>query len=211
MATLQTRHLLYLGLFALGSLIASGQTVNRAGTKPNPYTLALTTITFPDEGTLRQAIYDTARAQVGIRERTNRNDHPQIARYNRALGLPERAYYCASGLYWCHLRAGVKLPIGSPGSVASWFADARKIVYRRSSRGNQRLGPKPALMDGVSLFASHIEGYASPRWDPDADAIDCIGFNTGGTNGVGGVYKTRRRMREIKLIVNQISPYWQTR
>ncbi|GAB3937016.1 hypothetical protein [Larkinella terrae] len=179
--------------------------------KSNPYTLALTSLTFADEGTLRQAIFDTARAQVGLRERTNRNDHPKIALYNKSLGLPERAYYCASGLYWCHLRNGVKLPIASPGSVASWFANSKRIVYRRSTRGNQRVGQKPMLMDGVSLFASHIEGFAQTRWDPEAESIDCIGFNTGGTNGIGGVYKTRRRMREIKLIVNQISPYWQAR
>ncbi|MBO9638784.1 MAG: hypothetical protein J7576_11475 [Siphonobacter aquaeclarae] len=161
---------------------------------------------------MRQAVFDTARSQLTVREKTNRNDHPAITKYNAAIGLPKNAFYCASGLYWCHLANGVRLPIAAPGAVFSWFSDPAKIIYRRGSRGNQRTGRRPQLMDGVSLFASHVEGFASRTWDPEGEYIQTIGFNTSGGKGtVGGVYMVRRRLRDVKLMANHISPYWEKR
>ena len=63
-------------------------------------------------------------------------------------------------------------------------------------------------MDAVSLYASHIEGIAQDRFDPESeDDVKCIGFNTTGGKGTkGGCYINRRRRSEIKLIANWITP-----
>ncbi len=165
---------------------------------------------FADEWALRLAIRDTAAMYVGVKEQTNRNDHPLITKINRAFGLPKNAYYCASGLAYCYkVNFKTKLPFNGAGSVASWFANRQRWVYRRGERGNQRTGRKPQLMDGVSLFSSHIEGLAQLRWDADADYIETIGFNTTAGTGRGGVYRVRRPMKDVKAIVNHITPYWE--
>lgn len=162
-----------------------------------------------DEQRLREAIFATAQSQLHVRERTNRNDHPQIVEYNRVLGLPKNAFYCASGLYWCYRQNGARVPIPGPGSVANWFRDPAKLVWKRGGRGNQRSGPKPQLMDAVSLYTSHVEGLAQTTWDPDADRIRTIGFNTTGGTGRGGVYLVTRRFDRdrIKAVANHLTPY----
>ncbi|MGV3560750.1 hypothetical protein [Larkinella arboricola] len=160
------------------------------------------------EADIRAHILATAEQEVGVVEIHNRNDHPRITEYNRALGLPPRAPYCASGLYYCYVANGIKLPIRGAGMVRSWFADKTKIIYRRGQRGNTRAGYRPMLMDAVSLFDSHVEGLAQERWDEDADEIVCIGFNTTAGRGTkGGVYRVRRKLREVKLIANHLTPY----
>ncbi|RAJ94206.1 hypothetical protein LX87_04091 [Larkinella arboricola] len=160
--------------------------------------------------TLRMAIADTAASYVGIKELTNRNDHPVITKINRTFGLPKNAYYCASGLAYCYKVNIGKLPFNGAGSVSSWFANRKRWVYKRGERGNQRVGRKPQLMDGVSLYASHIEGLATVRFDPEAEYIETIGFNTTGGTGRGGVYRVRRRLKEVKAIVNHLTPYWES-
>jgi hypothetical protein len=161
-----------------------------------------------DETVLRQMIYDTAAQFLGRTERTNHNDAPWITHINRFNRLPANAFYCASGLYYAYAKNGAWLPLKSVGYVSVYFRDPSKIVFRRSARGNQRIGPPPRKMDFVSLYRSHIEGLADDRWDDDADYVMTIGFNTTGGSGTnGGCYLNRRPKREIKMISNHLTPY----
>jgi hypothetical protein len=160
---------------------------------------------------MRQAVYDTAAGFVGMTERTGNNDATWIAIINKANGLPSRAHYCASAFNYVHTLNGIKLPVGEGiGMVRSYFRNTKYIVYQRNARGNQR-GSKPKRMDAVSLFYSHIEGIAEDDFDPDEDdRVKCIGFNTSGGKGTkDGCYVNYRRTREIKLIANWLTPYWQ--
>ncbi|GAB3911602.1 hypothetical protein GCM10028803_53470 [Larkinella knui] len=157
---------------------------------------------------IRAQILEVAQQQIGVVERRNRNDHPKIAEWNRALGLPANSPYCASGIYYCYAANGIRLPIRAPGLVRSWFADGSKIVYRRSQRGNTRTGRRPRLADPVSIFESHVELLAQERWDEDDDEITVIGFNTTAGSGTrGGVYRVRRKLGQVKLIANHLTPY----
>lgn len=161
-----------------------------------------------DETKLRQAIYDSAATFLGLKELTDHNDAEWISKINLSNGLPERSLYCASGFYFAHRINGVKLPIKAVGMVASYFADPKKIIYRRNQRGNQRKGIKPRRMDAVSLYFSHIEGLAVEEWDMEDEEVYLIGFNTtGGRGTTGGCYRNRRKKSEIKLIANWITPY----
>jgi len=164
-----------------------------------------------DETILRQAIYDTAASYVGKTEKTNRNDAPWIAKINKYNGLPSRAFYCASGFNYCHRVNGLWIPVRAAGMVSSYFSDSKRIIYRRNRRGNQRSGIAPQRMDAVSIFGSHIEGLAQDRFDPDAENVLLIGFNTTGGKGTrGGCYINRRRVSDIKQIANWITPTLQT-
>lgn len=147
-------------------------------------------------------------------ELTNRNDAHWITAINLFNNLPRNAQYCASGYIYCHLVNGARLPIHpvAIGRVAAYFRDPAKIIYRKNQRGNQRLGPRPQLMDAVSLYESHIEGLAQPHFDPDSDdRVKLLGFNTTSGKGTkGGCYINVRRASEIKLIANWLTPYLAT-
>lgn len=151
---------------------------------------------------------------VGKVELSNRNDADWITAINLFNNLPRTAHYCASGYIYCHLINGARIPVPavSIGRVAAYFQNPSKIIYRRNQRGNQRIGPKPQLMDAVSLYVSHIEGLAQNRFDPETDdRVKLLGFNTtGGAGTKGGCYINVRRTSEIKLIANWLTPYLAT-
>ncbi|MGA0558284.1 hypothetical protein ACO2Q8_16615 [Larkinella sp. VNQ87] len=213
MATIHHHHYSLFGLIVLSGLIAFGQTVTaQPKQKPARAVSEKRPPVFQSEAQLRQAVFDSAATFVGKTERTNQNDADWITAINRFSKLPSRAHYCASAFYYVHAINGVKLPIGAAGvgMVRTYFSQAKTLIYKRNRRGNQRIGPKPGRMDAVSLFASHIEGIAQDRYDPEEeDRVRCIGFNTTGGKGTkGGCYINFRRTAEIKAIANWIGPYW---
>ncbi|GAB3256107.1 hypothetical protein GCM10027347_17710 [Larkinella harenae] len=224
MATITHYNHFLFRLIVLSGLIAFGQTLT-AQTKKTTQAAASALAkkasdskrppvfpTFQTEAQLRQAVYDSAAVFVGKTERTNQNDAEWITAINRFSGLPKNAHYCASAFYYVHAVNGVKLPVekAGVGMVRTYFSQPKRIIYRRNGRGNQRIGPKPGRMDAVSLFASHIEGIAQDRYDPEEDdRVRCIGFNTTGGKGTkGGCYVNYRKTSEIKAIANWITPYW---
>lgn len=157
-------------------------------------------------------MYDSAAKFIGKTETGGQNGGAWIAAINRFNGLPKNAHYCASAFYYVHAINGVNLPVHGVGLVRSYFSDPKRIVYKRNSRGNQRIGLKIRRMDAVSLFASHIEGIAQDGFDPESeDRVRCIGFNTSGGRGTrDGCYVNYRKTSEIKLIANWISPYFRS-
>ncbi|QHV97948.1 hypothetical protein [Spirosoma endbachense] len=205
------------GLIIFLGVVSQRQTLGqskKASSKPvvAPKWRQRPALTFADETAMRQAVFDSAARFVGMTERTNNNDATWIAIINQSNGLPDRAHYCASAFNYCHALNGIRLPVGDGiGMVRSYFSNAKTIIYRRNARGNQRNTIKPKRMDAVSLFYSHIEGIAQDDFDPDEDdRVKCIGFNTTGGKGTkGGCYVNWRKTREIKLIANLLSPYWQ--
>lgn len=159
-----------------------------------------------NEADLRRAILDTGKTQLKLREKAgvaNNNRHPQITIYNRSVGVPDNAFYCASGGYWCHLKAGVRLPIPAPAAVRSWFSDPKKHVKWKQ-------GQKVQVFDAVSLFKSHVEFVADSRGfdDEDEDFVQTIGWNTTGPGKNGqGCHLNFRHKDWIKAVTNHITPY----
>ncbi|WP_428657580.1 hypothetical protein [Runella sp.] len=159
-----------------------------------------------NESQLRRAILDTAQTQLKLREKpgaANNNRDPQITVYNRASGVPDNAFYCASAGFWCHLKNGVRLAIPSPAAVRSWFADPKKHVKWQQ-------GQKVQVMDAVSLFRSHVEFVADPAGfnDEDEELVQLIGFNTtGGGKTLQGCHLNWRSKSWVKAVTNHITPF----
>lgn len=155
---------------------------------------------------LRRAILDTAKTQLKLRERpgiANNNRHPQITIYNRAVGVPDNAFYCASGGYWAHLKNGVRLSLSAPAAVRSWFADPRRHVRWRQ-------GQKVQVFDAVSLFRSHVEFVADPHGfdDEDEEYVQLIGWNTTGAGTkLQGCHLNFRHKDWVKAVTNHITPF----
>jgi hypothetical protein len=67
-------------------------------------------------------------SQVGVRERTGRNDGVEVEAYLRSVGLGKGYPWCAAFTNWCLLQAGGTPP--KSGYVPVWFPKD-KIVYRQ--------------------------------------------------------------------------------
>lgn len=67
---------------------------------------------------------DVARKQVGVREKTGRNDGPEIRQYLASVGLPEGNPYCYAGHYWTFTQVTTIVPIPRTGLVARFWNDA---------------------------------------------------------------------------------------
>ncbi len=107
----------------------------------------------------------------------------------------------------------------------AYFLDADRIIYRRNAQ--LHYSREPQRMDWVSLFESHVEAYDEPSgWlqrgiDSDRaldkqDAEDqlrerrvwLIGYNTSGGRGTReGVYRNKRKVKDIKKIANHLTPF----
>ncbi|PMD97408.1 hypothetical protein BWI97_07195 [Siphonobacter sp. BAB-5405] len=190
-----------IGLLILAFVGVFAQTVSNPKVKKPIETLE------QKEERLRQTWLDSAKAESWVREKTNHNDHPRIYLYNKVAGSPKTAPYCAAGLYFTATRAGIMLPIKGPAAVKSWFVDAKKVIYTRTTG---RFIKMPKKMDVVWLYQSHIEGLAEPirRDIEDDDYITTVAFNSQGNNPKQGVYfPMRRRWRDVRKVANHITPY----
>lgn len=80
-----------------------------------------------------QASADSAIAQVGVREKSGRNDGYMVEQYLKSVGLSKGNPYCAAGQYWRFYSACQDLgfeiseiPIKRTGSTVSMYNHAMK-------------------------------------------------------------------------------------
>jgi hypothetical protein len=155
---------------------------------------------LPCSKQLLEASHDSALAQVGTVESTNRNDGAKIEEYLRSVGRNRGDAYCAAGQYWCFFSACIDLnlplaeiPIFRTGSTVAMFnkaqADAAKTSYL------------PAPDDLIfwkynGKNSGHVERIIEVM---KAGWVKTVGFNTssgnaGSQSDGGGVYYRKRNV-----------------
>jgi len=158
-----------------------------------------------------------ALTQIGITERTNRNDG-EVEKYLQAVGLEKGNPYCTAGIYWCFAKAAEILkydtkaiPIPKTGLVAN-------IINYTKQHGKQlkRNAEKHSLLVWLvkNKRQGHIERIYQVR---KAGWVDAIGFNTTSPDKSvkkEGVYMKSRnilhplgRLRFAALINFRSEPY----
>lgn len=201
MGKTKKHHLFILGLIIILSHSLFGQTVTLKpqSSAPSPQSSVLTP---QQEQEARQLWFEKSRLYIGVREKTNRNDHDSIYVFNRFAGVAKNSPYCAAGLnYTAHL-AGLNFKIKYPAAVRYWFTK-ESIIWSRTAK--KWLAPAQ-FMDSIWIFGSHIEALAQPtlpRDIEDGDRFLTIAFNTGGNTGRQGVhYPITRRWRDVRHVGN---------
>lgn len=162
-----------------------------------------------------------ARAEIGVTERTGKNDHPRIIVYHRTVsewlakskpGQP----YCASFVNYCMLSAGVKVTgVPNPARARDWFLNKKRIVLTQQQiRGNRRMIrlPERGSVVGYIFYGgaiSHVE--ILDRIDLDEGYLYCVAANTSSRGAATsvvregqGVYYVKRRIRMFYQIVDII-------
>lgn len=69
-------------------------------------------------------------SQVGVREKTGKNDGPEVESYLKAVGLGKGYAWCAAFVKWCFDQTGIKT------TITAWSPSAhnsKNIVYHKSS------------------------------------------------------------------------------
>ncbi len=132
-------------------------------------------------------LLETATSQLYVKEKTNRNDHPQIDVYFRAIGWahPERVAasakpWCGAFVGWVLKKCGVQTPKGANlAAVASFDAMKKnRVVTGRVLAG-----------DLVTYRTwSHVEFVSQWPLDPRIRIFYASGGNTTAGNSIHGVY-----------------------
>lgn len=142
------------------------------------------------------AIYTS---QVGVRERTGRNDGLQVEAYLASAGLTGGYAWCAAFLSWCFDQAHVKAL--RTAWAAGWFP-ADRTIYQKGMRN--AVVPRRADVFGVYYANLKRIGHVGfiDEW-PAGDYMITVEGNTndGGSREGNGVYRKRR----IKSNVYKIS------
>jgi len=158
---------------------------------------------IPCKAKLIQASRDSAIAQVGVREKTGRNDGYKVEQYLKSVGRFKGDAYCAAGLYWCFYSSCLALnypltdiPIFRSGSTVTIFNEAIRVGYKMT----------PTPFDNDLIFwrkpnewKGHVERIIEVM---KAGWVKTVGFNTSsGTEGSqddgGGVYFRKRNVNHF--------------
>ena len=158
---------------------------------------------IPCNAKLIQASRDSAIAQVGVREKTGRNDGYKVEQYLKSVGRFKGDAYCAAGQYWCFYSSCLALnyplndiPIFRSGSTVTMFNEAIRVGYKM----------KPTPFDNDLIFwrkpnewKGHVERIIEVM---KAGWVKTVGFNTSsGTEGSqddgGGVYFRKRNVNHF--------------
>lgn len=147
---------------------------------------------LPCNKQLLQKSHCIARSQIGVTEKTGKNDGKQVEMYLASVGLSKGNPYCAAGQYWCFKEAARLLnlsekliPIKKTGSTFAMFNAAmqkgKKVKY---------ISKQNDLLFWIITRTGHVERIDSVT---KGGWVYCIGFNTGlnTREGSGVEYKLR--------------------
>lgn len=170
----------------------------------------------------RERVYKIALGEVGMTEKGH-NNNPKILEFHRSVNsslakIRPVPPYCASFVWWCFQRAGVKpTRIKNPARARDWFAAKDRIVLTQQTlRGNQRMMKLPEKGDVIGyVFSggtiSHVEIFE--RFDLDNGWVWAVGGNTSArqsatsVNREGeGVFYVKRKLKMVYAIANPFVP-----
>ncbi|GGD45178.1 hypothetical protein GCM10011514_06550 [Emticicia aquatilis] len=154
----------------------------------------------------RKCVVDWWESQLYVKEKTNRNDNPQIDVYFKNLGFNTTKYYWTHKM-WCaafvsngYLACGIKLPFKNSLAPAVFNWNNAKAFHI------SKLDAKPG--DVVTYtWGSHIEGIKEWIPNPKYPFFTPIGGNTKppkGVEGTQGVWQKNRLKVEVRNVISLI-------
>lgn len=143
-------------------------------------------------------------AEIGVREKTGKNDGPRVAEYLRYTRLGEGYAWCASFVSWVFGEAGFDRP-RTPWTPAL-FPSKRVIWKRGRSISNH---PPPQAGDVFGIWFNDLGRIAHAgmidQWD-DKYVITVEGNTNGtGSNNGNGVYRKRRLTKSLYVVADWVS------
>ncbi|HEY8928581.1 MAG TPA: CHAP domain-containing protein [Mucilaginibacter sp.] len=144
-------------------------------------------------------IYDH---EVGVREKTGRNDGVMVETYLRYCALSKGNPWCASFVCWSFGRAGIPNP--KSGYCPDLFTTSH-VIYKRSSKSPNKT---PQQGDVWGLYfpekgrVAHV-GFVDDWQDKYVITVEGNTNEKGSREG-DGVYRKRRLIKSIYIVANYI-------
>lgn len=154
-------------------------------------------------GILLSASYDSLVAQIGVKEKTGKNDGYKVEQYLKSVGLGKGYPYCAAGQYWCFWSAckDLNLPFTA---IPIYRTGSTVKMYNEGIKMGRKVVPKPKNNDLIfwrrpNEWRGHVERIIEVR---RAGWVVTIGFNTssggrGSQDDGGGVFKRKRNIHHV--------------
>lgn len=161
--------------------------------RPALILLLLATLTTAAQPPL-QTVYT---AQIGVREKTGKNDGVQVEAYLKTVGLPKGYAWCAAFVKWCLLQSGITTKTN--GAAASFHSSQRLVFFKNKFLRE----PQPG--DVFTLYYPHL-GRIGHTGFYDGRLNAHIYYTVeGNTNGAGsregdGVYRKYRSFKSTYSI-----------
>ncbi len=153
---------------------------------------------------LRDKVKQNYTAQIGIREKSGRNDGTMVETYLRYCGLPKGQPWCASFVCWSFGQAGIKNP--RSGYCPDLFT-AKYLIYTRgkvSKHGQPQTGDIFGLYFPEKKRIAHT-GFIETWGDTFVITVEG-NTNEAGSREGDGVYRKRRPRRSIYAAADFITP-----
>lgn len=142
----------------------------------------------------------TAKSQLGVKEKTGKNDGIEVEKYLKSVGLPKGYAWCQAFVYWVFLTTYEKLKLKNPvpktaGVLAAW---------NQSKKYQLKKGTPPERGDVFTMNFGKGTGHAGIVTEVIGDYIYTIEGNTSAdpTSAVDdregqGTYQRRRKISTI--------------
>jgi hypothetical protein len=140
---------------------------------------------------------DSAICQVGIREKSNRNDG-DVEKYLRIFNLKRGNPYCAAGQYWCFYRAALDLKM-SLKEIPLLKSALAFAMFNHAKNNGVRTNFNPVRNDLIfwrkkNSVRGHVERIISVG---KSGVVFTVGFNTVNKNtGEEGVFLQKRNLHQ---------------
>jgi len=163
----------------------------------------------------RQRLQSIYSKEVGVREKTNKNDGERIANYLNYTGLPEGYAWCAAFVSWSFGEAGFKEPktAWSPALFPKKTIIWNRGPVKKKSLGNLKIADSernkvgneeyhlPAAGDVFGIYFASLKriahaGFVDEWGDKYVITVEGNTNNGGGREG-DGVYRKRRPVSSI--------------
>ncbi|GAB3886095.1 C40 family peptidase [Spirosoma agri] len=151
---------------------------------------------------------ETASSQAHVKEKSNRNDHPQIDAYFKAIGWPHPERVAASAKPWCGAFVGwvlkqcaIQTPKGSNLAAVAAYNAMKKLHLPAGSH---------AIPGDVVTYRtwSHVEFVTNWPLDPRIRVFYAVGGNTTAGNSIQGVYvnipRPKNYVRHIVRLIPEV-------
>ena len=154
------------------------------------------------QGTLRDSVVSTYRAEIGVREATGRNDGDRVEMYLASCGRRAGDAWCAAFVNWAlEVNDAARAESGwSP----SWHPK-RRLVWRPSA-GVNTATPQPGDVFGIWFSKYNRLAHTGfiDKWGNDYVITVEGNTNDAGSREGDGVYRKRRPKRTIHSVSNWI-------
>lgn len=126
-----------------------------------------------DPLSIRQRVIEIYTSQVGVREKTGKNDGKEVEAYLKTVGLGKGYAWCAAYVKYCLIKGGSERAKAITGAAAS-VHNTKRFVYF-----NRRFLAEPKVGDAFTLYYSKL------------GRIGHTGFFDGWTDRSMGAYRTK--------------------